>query len=104
MNKILIAIILFFCFSNLLLKAQSINPDNIELVKKELNNTKKELSLKFLNHSGSQALILERMLELGMWQEALQGINILEKSSNDHHLFSSVIHAIESWHCCIVNK
>ena len=86
MNKILIAIILFFCFSNLLLKAQSINPDNIELVKKELNNTKKELSLKFLNHSGSQALILERMLELGMWQEALQGINILEKSSNDHHL------------------
>lgn len=86
MNKIFILIVLFFCFNILLSKAQSINPDSIELVKKELNNTKKELSLKFSNHSGSQTLLLERMLELGMWQEALQGISKLEKGSNDHHL------------------
>ena len=86
MNRILIAITIIVSLNCTLLKAQTINPDNIELVKKELNNTKKELSLKFLNHSGSQALILERMLELGMWQEALKGINSLKKGSPEQQL------------------
>ncbi|WP_395627161.1 hypothetical protein, partial [Daejeonella sp.] len=86
MNRILIAITIIVSLNCTLLKAQTINPDNIELVKKELNNTKKELSLKFLNHSGSQTLVLERMLELGMWQEALKGIHSLKKGSPEQQL------------------
>lgn len=86
MNKILIAITIILSLNCTLIKAQNINPDSILLVKKELKNSKNELSLRLSNRSGSQTLVLERMLELGMWQEALKGINSLKKGSPEQQL------------------
>ena len=66
--------------------AQTINPDSIELVKQSLNKKKQGLSLELSKKSGDRIVLLERMLELGMWQEALQGINSLKKGSHEQDL------------------
>ncbi|WP_395803349.1 tetratricopeptide repeat protein [Daejeonella sp.] len=81
MKKILITITIILSFNSTILIAQTIHPDSILLIKQGLNKKKQELSLELSKKSGDPIALLERMLELGMWQEALQGINLLKKGN-----------------------
>ena len=86
MKKILITITIILSFNSTILIAQNIHPDSILLIKQGLNKKKQELSLELSKKSGDPIALLDRMLELGMWQEALQGINLLKKDSPEQEL------------------
>lgn len=83
MKRIFALIIALFCLNSY---AQTIHPDSIQLIKLGLNKKKQELSLELSKKSGDKIVTLERMLDLGMWQEALQGINSLRKDSPQQNL------------------
>jgi tetratricopeptide (TPR) repeat protein len=78
MKRIVTLVIPLFCLNAY---AQTIHPDSISLIKQALNTKKQELSVELSKKSGDRITLLERMLDLGMWQEALQGINLLKKGS-----------------------
>jgi Tfp pilus assembly protein PilF len=83
MKRIFALVIPLFCLNSY---AQTIHPDSISLIKQALNKKKQELSSELSKKSGDHITHLERMLELGMWQEALQGINSLKKGSPEQEL------------------
>ena len=69
--------------------AQTIDPDSIEMAKKQLIIVKKSLSESLIKRGRNRGPIIQKMLELGMWQEALKAISGLKSGSKEHQLLSA---------------
>jgi len=83
MKRIFALMISLFCLNSF---AQTIHPDSISLIKQGLNKKKQELSLELTKKSGDRTELLDQMLSLGMWRDALEGINSLTKGSSEQQL------------------
>jgi predicted Zn-dependent protease len=68
---------------------QNINPDSATLALKELTKVKQQL-LKAVETPGQQKVpVIQRMIELGMWNEALKEIERNKKPSADYKILSA---------------
>ena len=66
--------------------AQTIDPDSIELVKKQLTIVKKSLTESLGKESKNRGQIIQNMLDLGMWQEASKAMSGLRTGSTEKEL------------------
>lgn len=86
MNKNLFIIAFIIASLSSTARAQYIPADSVEHVKKELLIKKNNLLERYSNSSENKIALLERMLDLGMWGEALKGINSLNKESFEYQI------------------
>jgi len=89
MRIIILYFAIVFCLSSIGSIAQTIDPDSIELAKKQLVFVKTELSKELTKGGKNKEQIIRSMLELGMWREASQGIAKLKSGSKEHQLLSA---------------
>lgn len=89
MKRTAFLIALIFCLNSLGSFAQTIDPDSIELVKKQLSSVKKGLIENLGKENSNSGQIIQSMLELGMWQEALKAMSELKSGSLEHQLLAA---------------
>ena len=89
MKRTAFLIALIFCLNAWGTFAQTIDPDSIELVKKQLTRVKKSLIENLVKKSSNSSQIIQSMLELGMWQEASNAISGLKSESIEHQLLAA---------------
>lgn len=89
MKRTAFLIALVFCLNALGSFAQTIDPDSIELVKKQLTSVKKGLIENLGKENSNSGQIIQSMLELGMWQEALKAMSELKSGSLEHQLLAA---------------
>ena len=89
MKRTAFLIALIFCLNSLGSFAQTIDPDSIELVKKQLTSVKKGLIENLGKENSNSGQIIQSMLELGMWQEASNAMSGLKSESIEHQLLAA---------------
>ncbi len=89
MKRTAFLIALIFCLNAWGTFAQTIDPDSIELVKKQLTRVKKSLIENLVKKSSNSSQIIQSMLELGMWQEASKAMSGLKSESIEHQLLAA---------------
>ena len=89
MKRTAFLIALIFCLNAWGSFAQTIDPDSIELVKKQLTRVKKSLIENLVKKSSNSSQIIQSMLELGMWQEASNAMSGLKSESIEHQLLAA---------------
>lgn len=76
------------CLQAAALSAQTIHPDNAGLALKQLSKEKQELVKQF-SVSGNKVESIEKMLSLGLWQEAAEAIAANKQPSTAYKLLSA---------------
>ena len=89
MKRTAFLIALIFCLNAWGTFAQTIDPDSIELVKKQLTRVKKGLIENLGKENSNSGQIIQSMLELGMWQEASNAMSGLKSESIEHQLLAA---------------
>ena len=89
MKRTAFLIALIFCLNAWGSFAQTIDPDSIELVKKQLTRVKKGLIENLGKENSNSSQIIQSMLELGMWQEASKAMSGLKSESIEHQLLAA---------------
>ncbi|WP_316820799.1 tetratricopeptide repeat protein [Pedobacter gandavensis] len=70
------------------LSAQTLHPDSVVLALKQLSKEKQELLHQF-SASGNKTEYVEKMLTLGLWEEAAQAISVNQQASPDFKLLKA---------------
>ncbi len=71
---------------------QPINPDSVISATKELHKYKKQLLSTLSDPQKKKVPLIQRMIELGMWEESSLAINRLKPATSDYQLLSAEYH------------
>lgn len=86
MKRHCFSLILFLIVNTGVIRSQSINPDSVQQAFRELVKLKKQLTLQG-SAARNAALVISKMLDLGMWKAADSLVELLGHNSIDYQLF-----------------
>lgn len=75
---------------------QAINPDSVISATKELHNYKKQLLSALSDPQVKKVPLIQRMIELGMWEEASLAIKQFKPATSEYQLMSAEYHIIHN--------